>query len=98
MLSRWRDYVQDIEEGEEPVELNDILFFTTLGCKVLPARKMYPTIEFLHDIEEWGEKSRFPKSNACPSILHLPVVHSAYDEFRADMNFAIQNGRGFGLP
>lgn len=97
VLSRWRDYVQDIEEGEEPVELNDILFFTT-GCKVLPARKIYPTIEFLHDFEEWGAKSRFPKSNACAAILRLPVVHSTYDEFKADMNFAIQNGRGFGLP
>ncbi|CAB4011659.1 G2 M phase-specific E3 ubiquitin- ligase-like [Paramuricea clavata] len=97
VLSRWRDYVQDIEEGEEAVELNDVLFFTT-GCKVLPARKIYPTIEFLHDFEEWGEKSRFPKSNACSAILRLPVVHSTYDEFKADMDFAIQNGRGFGLP
>ena len=97
VLSRWRDYLQDIEEGDAPVQLNDILFFTT-GCKVLPARKIYPTIEFLHDDEEWGGKSRFPKANTCSDILRLPVVHTTYEEFKADMTFGIQNGRGFGIP
>ena len=97
VLSRWRDYLQDVEEGDAPVQLNYILFFTT-GCKVLPARKIYPTIEFLHDDEEWGEKSRFPKGNTCSDILRLPVVHTTYEEFKADMTFGIQNGRGFGIP
>ena len=97
VLSRWRDYLQDIEEGDAPIQLNDILFFTT-GCKVLPARKIYPTIEFLHDDEEWGEKSKFPKANTCCDILRLPVVHTTYEEFKTDMTFGTQNGRGFGMP
>ena len=97
VVSRWRDYLQDIEEGNEPVQLSDVLFFIS-GCKVLPPRNIYPTIEFLHNNEEWGEKSRFPKANTCSDILRLPVVHTTYEAFKGDMNFAIQNGRGFGLP
>ena len=95
VLSRWHDYLQDIEEGEDSLTFNDILFFST-ACKVLPARKIYPTIQFLHHPEACGEKSRFPKANTCSNILYLPVVHSTYEAFVADMTFGIQNGRGFG--
>lgn len=36
VLSRWSDYLQDIEDAEDSdITLSDILFFTT-GCKVLP--------------------------------------------------------------
>ena len=75
VLSRWHDYLQDTEEGEDCITFNDILFFST-ACKALPARKIYPTIEFLHHPEECGEKSRFPKANTCSNILYLPVLHS----------------------
>lgn len=94
VLSRWRDYLQDIEEGEDSIALSDILFFAT-GCKVLPPRKIYPSIEFLHGAENWGQ-SRFPTANTCSSTLRLPVVHTTYESFKADMTFGIQNGRGFG--
>lgn len=97
VLSRWRDYLQDVEDGEEPIDLNDILFFAT-GCKDLPPRKIYPSIEFLHEDEACGKKSRFPKANTCSDVLRLPVVHSTYEEFKSDMNFGIQNGRGLHLP
>ena len=95
VLSRWHDYLQDIEEGEDCITFNDLLFFST-ACKVLPARKIYPTIQFLHHPEECGERSRFPKANTCSNILYLPVLHSTYETFKADMTFGIQNGRGFG--
>ncbi|CAB4019364.1 G2 M phase-specific E3 ubiquitin- ligase-like, partial [Paramuricea clavata] len=78
VLSRWHDYLQDIEEGEDSLTFNDILFFST-ACKVLPARKIYPTIQFLHHPEACGEKSRFPKANTCSNILYLPVVHTTYE-------------------
>lgn len=96
VISRWHDYLQDIEEGEDSVTLTDILFFAT-GCKVLPARKIYPSIQFLHESDACGEKSKFPKANTCSNILRLPVVHTTYDAFKLDMSFGIQNGRGFGI-
>ena len=96
VLSRWHDYLQDIEEGEDSIAFSDILFFAT-GCKVLPARKIHPSIQFLHEPEACGEKSKFPKANTCSNILRLPVVHATYDSFKIDMSFGIQNGRGFGI-
>ena len=79
------------------MRLSYVLFSTT-GCKVLPPQNIYPTIEFLHNNEEWGGKSRFSKANMCSDILRLPVVHTKYEAVKGDMNFAIQNGRAFGLP
>ena len=80
VLSRWHDYLQDIEEGEDSLTFNDILFFST-ACKVLPARNIYLTIQFLHHPEACGEKSRFPKANTCSNILYLPVLHTTYEAF-----------------
>ena len=95
VLSRWRDYLQDIEEGEDSITLSYILFFVT-GCKVVPPRKISASIEFLHEPETWGH-SRFPTANVCSNTLRLPVVHKTYENFKADMSFAIPNGRGFGI-
>jgi len=53
VLSRRRDYLQDIEEGDSSVALSDILFFAT-GCKVLPPHKISPVIKFLHEAEKLG--------------------------------------------
>ena len=94
VLSRWSDYLQDIEEGEDSINLSDILFFAT-GCKSLPPRNIYPSIEFLHEPGRFGQ-SRFPTANTCSVMLRLPVRHESYDSFKADMSFGIQNGRGFG--
>lgn len=94
VLSRWRDYLQDVEEDDDSIALSDILFFAT-GCKVLPPRRISPGIEFLHESERWGQ-SRFPTANTCSCTLRLPVVHATYESFKADMTFGIRNGRGFG--
>ena len=95
VLSRWSDYLQEIEDGDESdITLSDILFFTT-GCKGLPQRGISPYIEFLHDQESWGS-SKFPTANTCSCILRLPVIHAAYESFKADMTFGVLNGRGFG--
>ena len=95
VLSRWRDYLQDIEEGEDSITLSYILFFVT-GCKVVPPRKISASIEFLHEPETWGH-SRFPTAKVCSNTLRLPVVHKTNENFKADMSFAIPNGRGFGI-
>ena len=94
VLSRWSDYLQDIEEGEDSINLSDILFFAT-GCKSLPPRNISPSIEFLHEPGRFGQ-SRFPTANTCSATLRLPVIHESYDSFKADISFGIQNGRGFG--
>lgn len=96
VLSRWCDYLQDIGEGEESIAPSDILFFAT-GCKVAPPRKMSPVIAFLHEPERWGQ-SRFPIAHTCSCTLRLPVLHTTYESFKADMTFGIQNGRGFSTP
>ena len=88
VLSRWSDYLQEIEEGEEPtIPFSDVLFFST-GCKEMPQRAITPAIEFLHD-----EQSRFPKANTSSFLLRLPVIHASFDKCKADLTFGIQNGK-----
>lgn len=95
VLSRWSDYLQDIEDTEDSdITLSDILFFTT-GCKVLPQRAIPVTVEFLHEPGTEG-LSRFPTANTCSNILRLPVLHGDYESFKADMTFGFLNARGFG--
>lgn len=54
VLSRWHDYLQDIEDGDEKgISLRDILFFTT-GCKSIPPRSVNPSIEFLDMMTRQG--------------------------------------------
>ena len=95
VLSRWSDYLQDIEDAEDSdITLSDILFFTT-GCKVQPQRAIPVTVEFLH--EPGRERmSRFPTANTCSNILRLPVIHGDYESFKADLTFGFLNARGFG--
>ena len=95
VLSRWSDYLQDIEDAEDSdITFSDILFFTT-GCKVLPQRALPVTVEFLHEPGIEG-LSRFPTANACSNILRLPVMHGDYESFKADITFGFLNARGFG--
>lgn len=96
VLSRWGDYLQEVEDGDESdITLSDILFFTT-GCRELLQRGICPTIEFLHGQESWGSASKYPTANTCSGILRIPVVHSTYEDFKANMTFGILNGKGFG--
>ncbi|KAK2564370.1 G2/M phase-specific E3 ubiquitin-protein ligase, partial [Acropora cervicornis] len=87
VLSRGSDFLQDVEDEDIDITLSDILFFTT-GCRVLPQCEMPVTIEFLHELP-----SRFPTANTCSSILRPPVVHQAYESFKADLTFGILNAR-----
>ncbi|XP_078375435.1 LOW QUALITY PROTEIN: G2/M phase-specific E3 ubiquitin-protein ligase-like [Oculina patagonica] len=54
VLSRWRDYLQDIEEGEESIALSDILFLVLAHCKIplfqTPIKKLYENSYFYHHI------------------------------------------------
>ena len=96
VLSHWRDFLQDTEEDASTFSFSDILFFTT-GCKQLPPLGLSCEIAFLHDPEDDGKLSKFPKANTCAGILYLPVVHKDYGQFKDAMIFAMQNSRGFGI-
>ena len=73
LLGYWRDLLVDIDEGNAEITHSDILYFST-GCRVIPSTFFIAGIEFLHDVEESGQHSQFPKANTCSCILHLPTV------------------------
>ena len=96
LLSFWEDLLVDIQEGEASLSYSDILFFSS-GYKVIPL-KFNPELKFLHDVEENGALSQFPKANTCACTLCLPTVHKKYEDFKQAMTFALQNSKGFGCP
>ena len=74
VLSRWDDFLQDVEEKTVELTFRDILFFVSGGREVPPG-SIELHMGFLHAPEQCGEKSKFPKANACSCQLLLPVVH-----------------------
>ena len=95
VLSRWNDFLQDVEEKAVGITFSDILFFVS-GVREVPPGGIELHVDFLHAPEQHGSKSRFPKANACACELMLPVVHQTYDEFKKDVTFAFLNTRGYG--
>jgi len=75
----------------------EILFFST-GVKQVPPLGFSPTpaIEFLHETEDDGQQSSFPKASTCSCCLQLPVVQSTYADFVTAVVFGITNSQGFG--
>ena len=75
-----------------------MLFFATGVKDVLPMGfSTKPQIQFLHDAEQSGQPSLYPKANTCSCILHLPVVHQSYADFTKAITFGIENAHGFGF-
>ena len=96
VLSHWNDFLQDVEEEViARISFSDILFFVC-GCKELPPLGLSLELCFLHLPEKDGSLSKFPKANTCACELHLPVVHTTYDDFKKDVIFAFLNTKGFG--
>jgi hypothetical protein len=96
VLSHWNDFLQDVEEKViAGLSFSDILFFAS-GCKELPPLGLSLELCFLHAPEKDGSRSKFPKANTCACVLHLPVVHSTYDDFKKDITLAFLNTKGFG--
>jgi len=85
-------------DGRHRLTLADVLFFAT-GVKRMPPLGFNPppTLQFLHDKEANGELSRFPKANTCSCCVSLPVLHNTFEQFTADMVFAIGNTQGYGF-
>ena len=95
IFSYWNDYVQDVEEGEAGVTFGDILFFSCC-CREVPPLGLSLSLGFLHEPENDGSQSNFPKANTCAPMLQLPVTHKSYNSFRNAMTFVIPNTKGFG--
>jgi hypothetical protein len=95
VISYWNDYLQDTEEAETEMSLSGLLFFCT-GCKEMPPLGCHVTVDFLHEPENNGELSKFPKANTCGCVLALPVTHKSYQSFKDAMTFAVANSKGFG--
>ncbi|MGH0130112.1 UNVERIFIED_CONTAM: hypothetical protein FKN15_006173 [Acipenser sinensis] len=87
----WRDYLIDAQEEETGVSLGEILAFAT-GTDYPPALgwETKPSIEFIYSSD------LLPTANTCANILRLPTVHKEYEDFKKNMDFAIQNSPGFG--
>ncbi|XP_041662997.1 G2/M phase-specific E3 ubiquitin-protein ligase [Cheilinus undulatus] len=90
VLSFWSDYIMDCEE-QGPVSLEELLMFAT-GLRSLPSAGMtpHPSLSFL-------EESIYPMANTCSNTIKLPLL-PAYDLFKKNMGFGIQNLPGFGCP
>ncbi|KAI9541258.1 hypothetical protein NQZ68_032262 [Dissostichus eleginoides] len=88
-LGYWADYLLDCEESQTAMSLEDVLMFAT-GLTSLPPSGFEPSpgIEFLDD-------SPFPMANTCSNTLKLPLLE-AYNVFKSQMDFGMQNSLGFG--
>ena len=73
--------------------LEDVLSFSS-GADYIPPLgfPIMPTLQFLHD-----SSSKYPQANTCSIILKLPIVHLSYDDFKANMDFGILNGKVFAF-
>jgi len=78
------------------LSFEELLFFAT-GLKQVPPLGFNPspTISFLHDTEDGGQQSSFPKANMCSCCLQLPAVQSSYDTFVKAVIFGIKNSQDF---
>ncbi|XP_077958481.1 G2/M phase-specific E3 ubiquitin-protein ligase [Gasterosteus aculeatus] len=95
VVAFWRDYLQDVEEEDGAEKLGDILAFATGSDAVPPIGfSPQPSLEFLHPS---GRAQKFPVANTCISCLRLPI-YSTYSCFKSNMDFAIRNTQGFGMP
>ena len=78
-------YSSDSEGENVPVAVDDPLVFQT---------ETSWSLQNILAMNKRGEKSKFPKANACSCQLLLPVVHDTYDDFEKDVTFAFKNTRG----
>ena len=94
VMMYWRDYLQGVEDKEADSSFGEILASSTGSSKV-PPLGFIPrrSIKFLH-----SSQSSFPQGNTCGCILNLPTMHTSFESFEDDMDFAFKNYHGFGMP
>ncbi|XP_077977462.1 G2/M phase-specific E3 ubiquitin-protein ligase-like [Glandiceps talaboti] len=92
VLSYWRDYLVDVEEGEAEVTLKALVVFAT-GLDGIPPLGFSPspTLDFRR-ADGCGEGLKLlPIANTC---ANMPIVNS-YDIFKDSLEFGILNSQGF---
>ncbi|XP_066516189.1 uncharacterized protein [Hoplias malabaricus] len=89
VLGYWRDYLLSTEEQDTNTSLEEILMFAT-GLNTLPPSGIQPQPTLLFE-----GASRFPVANTSSNTLRIPFSKT-YDQFKADMDFGIQNSPAFG--
>ncbi|XP_060941362.1 G2/M phase-specific E3 ubiquitin-protein ligase-like [Limanda limanda] len=97
VVTFWRDYLQDAEEGEGPSKLQKILSFAT-GASVLPPIGFSPTpsVQFIQkEDDDFSCTPMFPLANTCVNCIKLPL-HVSYQQFKEKFDFALGNSYGFG--
>nr|XP_033943763.1 G2/M phase-specific E3 ubiquitin-protein ligase-like [Pseudochaenichthys georgianus] len=87
-LSFWADYLMDCEE-QGPVSLEELYMFIT-GLKTEPPAGMTP-----HPCVTFSQETIYPLANTCANTITLPLL-GTYANFKANMDFGIQNSPGFG--
>ncbi|XP_046581337.1 G2/M phase-specific E3 ubiquitin-protein ligase-like [Haliotis rubra] len=91
VLSNWRDFLLDLEEGTEVPTLKDLLVFVT-GADGIPPLGFDPSPRLLFhsaDIESPEDKKNFLFANTCANSLSLPMLVD-YELFKKNMVAAIQ--------
>lgn len=87
-------FLENDNGSADKVALEDILAFCT-GSSTIPVfgfnNKI--TITFLHD----EPLCSYPKANTCGLTMYLPIKHTTYDQFSADISFGFKNGMTFAF-
>ncbi|OWF45467.1 G2/M phase-specific E3 ubiquitin-protein ligase [Mizuhopecten yessoensis] len=88
VVSFWRDFLMDLEDGDDELSLKDLLVFAT-GADVVPPLGFQPepSLEFAEGL--------YPLANTCAMVLRLPTIDN-YQNFKANMIFGIANAPAFG--
>lgn len=73
--------------------LSELLMFTS-GCRVIPPMGFSkPSL-----ITVLQNESSFPNANTCPMELEVPGLVATYEEFKKNMNCALDSQKeGFGI-
>lgn len=98
------DIICVLLDDEGPKKLAKILTFATGASEIPPIGfNPQPSIEFLHyeqtqvvNSSHGASPPRFPIANTCVNCLRLPL-HSVYEAFKTNVDFAIANTQGFGI-
>ena len=71
VLSRWSDYLQDIEDSQDSINLSDILFFAT-GCRTLRHKVRYPLPSNSYTSQEnLGTPGSLKRTRVLPPCAYL---------------------------
>ncbi|XP_069772800.1 G2/M phase-specific E3 ubiquitin-protein ligase [Narcine bancroftii] len=89
VISFWRQYLAEVEDGSTKTSFEDILIFTT-GTNNIPPISFLPSpsIKFLHS--DGIIQYRFPMGQTSLNCLKLPISKT-FEEFRNSIDFAICN-------